>query len=198
MAYPVLAWFRTVALLFLAPTMVVFAQTPQPATMHCTADPSARVPKSQQETLKELQHSAESGPLYRELVSMTGKPRACKVAWKDGDLTLSYSFNEQGLLQVTITPALESAEERLKLPKSPSITEKRALALLKAAVKHSFPPAPGESSEEDSCGMKWSESKETTSSKSREVSYWGDTCNCQARKVYQGDRITELIVSSAC
>jgi hypothetical protein len=139
----------------------------------------------------------ESGPFYRELVSTTGKPQSCKVAWKHGDLTLSYHFNQQGHLQVTITPAIEVEEERLKLPKLQLITEERALALLKAGTKHHFPPTP-KSGGEDGCGMKWGEPKESTSSGSREVAYWGETCNCQARKVYEGNRITELIVSSAC
>ena len=179
MACPVLAWFRfhIAALALLAPPIVVFGQTARPATTHCTADPSATLPKSQRETLKELQQSVESGPLYQELVSTTGKPQSCEVAWKDGDLTLSYLFNKEGRLRATITPAIEVEEERVKLPKLQPITEERALALLKAGAKHHFPPTP-ESSGEDGCGIKWGEPKERTSSGSRVVAYWGQTCNC--------------------
>ena len=142
MACPVLAWFRfhIAALALLAPPIVVFGQTARPATTHCTADPSATLPKSQRETLKELQQSVESGPLYQELVSTTGKPQSCEVAWKDGDLTLSYLFNKEGRLRATITPAIEVEEERVKLPKLQPVTEEQALALLKAGAKHHFHP----------------------------------------------------------
>jgi hypothetical protein len=186
MACPVIAWFRfrTAALALLAPPMAVFAQTAQPATMQCTPDTSAKVPKSQRETLQKLQQSVESGPLYRELVSASGKPQACKVTLEKNAMTLTYLFNEEGHLQVTIDPTIEFSEEKVKLPKLPPITEEQALALLKAAEKHSFG--------ENGCGIKWSKplSKRRTPGL-REVSYLGDVA-CAASKLYRGDRIAEL------
>lgn len=184
--------FGAAAVVLLVPPSVVIAQTAQP-TMHCWQNSSIKMPKAQRQTLKALQDYAESSPLYRELVSKTGKPQACKVTWTDQHMALSYLFNEQARLQVTTDPTIEYTEESAKL--STPITEEEALALLKAAAKHSF-AAFGE----NDCGIEWNKPSDgkPTASGSHEVSYWGGTCNCQARKVYQEHRITGLIVSSAC
>lgn len=194
MAWPFLASLRfpTAALVLLASPMVVFAQgaqTAQPATMQCTEDPAAKVPASQRETLKELQQGVESGPLYQELVSTSGKPQACKVTREDkfNEVTLTYLLNEQWRLEATINPAVEYLEQNVKLTR---ITEERALALLMAAVKHSFGGR---------CGITWSKPSERTAPGLREVFYRGNaTCRCAARKVYVGGRITELSVIRTC
>ena len=149
----------------------------------------AAVPAPQRKAFREFQAQVESGPFYRELAGKAGKAEACAIR-RDGDnIKLTYTFAEEGRLEATVNPAIEFAEQRASMR---SITEQRALALLHDAEKHAFGA--------DGCGIEWKEpEKEVTDAPgSSAVVYRGDACNCQAREVFEGGRITALVLRSAC
>lgn len=187
MACSVLGCMRLSVVLLFAGSLVAPAQGIGLEAGHCSTG-SATVPASQKKAFKEFQQRVESGPFYGELVSKTGKPTACSVTLQNGNIRLVYLFHQQGRLQATTNPDIEFSEQKVKLP---SLTEDKALTLLKAGEKDFFG--------QDGCGINWTEpSKEKTESGVPEVVYRGDTCNCQAHEVYKGSLVTELILRGAC
>jgi hypothetical protein len=169
-------------------TACLLAVAPAMAFADCSAG-SAALPASQRKAFREFQDQVESGPFYRELAGKAGKAEACVIR-RDGDnIKLTYTFAEEGRLEATVNPTIEFAEQRATMR---SITEQRALALLHDAEKHTFGA--------DGCGIEWREpEKEATDAPgSSAVVYRGDACNCQAREVFEGGRIIELVLSSAC
>ena len=161
---------------------------PATAFAECSAASSV-VPAAQRKAFRQFLAQTQSGPFYRELAGKAGKAEACAVS-RDGDnLKLAYTFADQGHLDATLNPAIEFAEQRATMR---SITEQRALALLHDAEKHAYGA--------DGCGIEWKgpEKEATDAPGSSAVVYRGDACNCQAREVFEGGRITAIVLRSAC
>jgi len=169
-------------------TACLLTVAPAVAFAECSTGLAA-LPAPQRKAFREFQAQVESGPFYRELAGKAGKSEACAIR-RDGDtIKLTYTFAEEGRLEATVNPAIEFAEQRASMR---SIIEQRALALLHDAEKHAFGA--------DGCGIEWKEpEKEVTDAPgSSAVVYRGDACNCQAREVFEGGRITAIVQRSAC
>jgi hypothetical protein len=155
-----------------------------------SASLKAETSPSDAQEIQEFRKRVESGPFYAEMVRRLGKPQSCENKKDQQELDVTCVFRKNGRLQARSNSAIEFSELRMNLLR---ISAESALALLKAAEKHSYG--------RDGCGIAWDHP--TTESKgqragSREVVYRGDVCNCQASVVYDHHSVVALVLRSAC
>jgi hypothetical protein len=155
----------------------------------CSSKMNPGISGTTQADFQNLWQRSQTVPFYTELVHKLGKPLSCTAQFSNGNIAVSYEFRENGRVISRINPILELSEERLdfRVPKA------RALALLKETEKDLY----GQSG----CGVSWSRPVRKPSAErrgSREIVYRGDTCNCQAREIYDDDAIVALVLKSAC
>jgi len=152
----------------------------KPSDCSSTADPNVLA----------LQKSTNAGPFYKELLRRYGKPISCTLEVDSGKTRLTYAFRGPAQLVMQVDPEIELSEERMQVRR---MDGKKAMELLKAAEKDSYPP--------DGCGIAWNRPAEETpgtSPGSREAVYRGTDCNCQARVAFQNNYAVSLVVKSAC
>ena len=160
-----------------------------PETLACSGDLSG-ASTALQNQYPSFKQRIETGPLYRTLVLRIGPPYDCQRTSASGALHLSYSFAKGATLTAQIDPRIEFFEQRLDFV---AFTEQEAKALLQEEEKHAFGTK--------GCGIAWQESdaEETPiSDGAREVIYRGDVCNCQARILSKGGKVSAMILRSAC
>jgi len=161
---------------------------PVMAFADCSAE-SAILSGPLHKAFREFVARTKAGPFYRELAGKSGAAGACALSRNGDNMMLVYTFANGGRLQATVNPAIEFAEQRATVS---SITEDRALALLRNAERHAFGA--------DGCGIEWKEPEKEGSAApgSSEIVYRGDTCNCQGRELVKDGRVIALILRSAC
>ena len=101
-----------------------------------------------------------------------------------------YEFPRNGTLVAQTDPRIEFSEQRVNLQ---GLDEDQAKSLLQAAEANAF-GATG-------CGLDWehhSTEEPGTFGGSQEVVYRGDACNCQARVLYDDEKVIGLVLRSAC
>jgi len=155
----------------------------------CTGDLS-RAPSELQSAYPPLRHHIEAGPLYQTLKQRLGPPRSCARSVQGRALRLAYEFPRNGALVAQIDPRIEFSEQRVKLQ---GLEEVEAKSLLQAAETNAF-GATG-------CGINWERpvtEEPGTFGGSSEVVYRGDACSCQARVVYEDEKVIGLVLRSAC
>jgi hypothetical protein len=137
----------------------------------------------------QFQRRVESGAFYRAVIRQVGKAKSCRMKLVDADTTVRYTFDGNAGLEAEIDPSIEYSEQRLQLG---GTNEKTAVTLLKEEELDSF----GHSG----CGIRWSHPAREPSEApgAVEVIYRGDVCNCQARLIYRGASIVELVFTSTC
>jgi len=129
-----------------------------------------------------------SGPFFLAIAKQLGAPQNCtRTADGDSGLSLAYVF-ASGALTARLQPDIEFYEQRLDLR---GLSEDDAARLLRAEEKAAF---------SDGCEISWASPTTENSSidSSRTVTYRGDTCNCQAGKLYDGNTLIGLFFRSAC
>jgi hypothetical protein len=155
----------------------------------CTGDLSKAAAKLQK-AYPSFQRHIEAGPLYQALEQRLGPPRRCARSLQAGALRLTYEFPRNGALVAQIDPRIEYSEQRVNLQ---GLEEAEAKGLLQAAETNAF-GATG-------CGLNWERSvteEPGTIGSSSEVVYRGDACNCQARVVYDDEKVIGVVLRSAC
>jgi hypothetical protein len=155
----------------------------------CTGDLS-RAPSELQSAYPPLRHRIEAGPLYQELQKRLGPPRSCARSVQAGGLRLAYEFPRSGALVAQIDPRTEFSEQRANIQ---GLDEAEAKSLLQSAETSAFGPT--------GCGLDWERpgtEEPGTYGGSSEVVYRGDACNCQARVVYDDEKVIGLVLRSAC
>jgi hypothetical protein len=192
MARPVLAPVRFCAAALLLALSLLGGRvggSQSPASLCSSSDP-AGIPVSSQKQVRDLQQRVEAGPFYRKMVQLLGKPQSCNVK-QDGDsIALSYAFRDDAHLDAQADSAIESSMQRAEFR---GLNREKALALLKKGESRSYG--------KDGCGIDWNKSQDQPMGDppgSRATVFRGDSCNCQARIVYQGDSVVALVLSSAC
>lgn len=155
------------------------------ASLICSGDLS-HASSELQSAYPPLRHRIEAGPLYQALEKRLGSPRSCARSVQAGGLRLTYEFSRNGALVAHIDPRTEFSEQRVNLQ---GLDEAEAKSLLQAAETNAF-GATG-------CGLNW-ERPEGSLGGSSEVVYRGDACNCQARIVYEDEKVIGLVLRSAC
>jgi len=93
---------------------------------------------------------------------------------------------EDAQVNSTIESSMQRAESR-------GLNREKALALLKKGESDSYGKA--------GCGIEWSKPEDQSMGDppgSRATVFRCDSCNCQARIIYQGDSVVALVLSSAC
>jgi hypothetical protein len=155
----------------------------------CTGDLS-KAPSELQSAYPPLRHHIEAGPLYQALEQRLGPPQSCARSVQGGALRLAYEFPRNGTLVAQIDPRIEFSEQRVNLR---GLEEAEAKSLLQAAETNTF-GATG-------CGINWERpvtEEPGTFGGSSEVVYRGDACNCQARVVYDDEKVIGVVLRSAC
>ncbi len=155
----------------------------------CSGDLS-HAPSELQSAYPPLRHRIEAGPLYQALEQRLGPPRSCARSVQAGALRLTYEFPRNGVLVAQVDPRIELSEQRVNLQGLEEIEAKR---LLQAAEINVF-GATG-------CGLNWEQTtveEPGTFGGSSEIVYRGDACNCQARVVYDDERVIGVLLLSAC
>jgi hypothetical protein len=182
MARPVLAPVRFCAAALLLALSLLGGRvggSQSPASLCSSSDP-AGIPVSSQKQVRDLQ----------QRVQLLGKPQSCNVK-QDGDsIALSYAFRDDAHLDAQADSAIESSMQRAEFR---GLNREKALALLKKGESRSYG--------KDGCGIDWNKSQDQPMGDppgSRATVFRGDSCNCQARIVYQGDSVVALVLSSAC
>jgi hypothetical protein len=160
-----------------------------PEAIACSGDLSG-ASTALQNQFPSFKQRIETGPVYRTLVQRIGPPRDCQRTTASGVLHLRYSFPKGATLTAQIDSRIEFFEERVDFS---AFTQSEAKELLKAAEKHAFGA--------NGCGIAWKETdaeESHSSSGLQETIYRGDVCNCQARVLSNGGRISAIILRSAC
>ena len=155
----------------------------------CTGDLS-QAPSELQSAYPPLRHHIEAGPLYQALKQRLGPPRSCARSVQGRALRLAYEFPRNGTLVAQIDPRIELSEQRVNIQ---GLEDAEAKSLLQAAETNAF-GATG-------CGLNWERpvtEEAGTFGGSSEVVYRGDACNCQARVVYDGEKVIGVVLRSAC
>ena len=163
--------------------------TAKASPLICAGDLS-HAPSELQSAYPPLRHRIEAGPLYHALEQRLGPPRSCARSVQAGALRLAYEFPRNGTLVAQIDPRIELSEQRVYLQ---GLEDAEAKSLLQAAETNAF-GATG-------CGLNWEQpiTEEPGSfGGSSETVYRGDACNCQARVVYDGEKVIGLVIRSAC
>jgi hypothetical protein len=145
---------------------------------------------SSQKQVRELQRRVEGGPFYKKMLQQLGDPQSCKAKLDGDNIWLSYAFRDDARLDARINSTIESSEQRAAFR---GLSRKEALALLKKGESNSF--------SRDGCGIDWNRPEDRAMADlpgSRETEFRGDSCNCQARVVYQGNVVVALVLRSAC
>jgi hypothetical protein len=169
----------------------ITVQDPSNSTSQCrSSDPEIR----------QLQQWAESSPLYRELANRFGGPKTCASRRDDLETDISYQFGENARLDILTNPTIELSEQHLHLR---DITTESAIKLLKSAELYSYPSR--------GCGIGWNHPSTNSpapdqsqagskggNAASREVTYRGNLCNCEASIIYEHNSVAELALRSAC
>ena len=147
--------------------------------------------KSLDHKAQESQQQLVRGAFYKELLRRFGQPIACSVDKKDGATKLTYGFRGGARLISRTDLRIEFSEVRVELLR---MDQAKAIALLKRVELEAY--APG------GCGILWTSGEEERLASgptgTREIVYRGDTCNCQARLIYQNDSCVSLVLRSAC
>jgi hypothetical protein len=124
------------------------------------------------------------------MLQQLGKPQTCSAKHEGDAISLSYDFPKDAHLDEQVNRAIESSRQRATFP---GLNREMALALLKNGESDSYG--------KDGCGIDWRRPADETTDDppgSRATVFRGDSCNCQARIVYQGDSVVALVLSSAC
>jgi hypothetical protein len=192
MARPVLARVRWCAIvLLLVPTLLACrmgkAQSPPPG---CIPPELEAMTAASQKQVRDLQQHIEAGPFYKKMLQQLGKPQSCRVRQEGDAIALSYAFSKDARLEAQADAAIESSMLRATFP---GLNREKALALLKKGESDSYA--------KDGCGIDWKKPEDQSMGSpagSHATVFRGDTCNCQARIVYQGNAVVALVLSSAC
>jgi len=187
-ARPILGLRRCV--LIFAAFAAATASGQRSSVAECAPDGSAAVPPAQQGGVREFERQVKSGPFYKELTRRFGTPEACKTTLDDGNINLSFTYHGDARLNAKMDSRIEFTEQRAQLS---GMSEKSGIALLKQAEANAFGT--------HGCGIVWKAPAETIAGEragSHEAVYRGDTCNCQARVIYEGSSVVGLVLSSAC
>jgi hypothetical protein len=172
---------------FLLAGYVGWSQSPAST---CSPPNLASLAASSQKQVRELQKRVEAGPFYRKMRQQLGKPQSCDVK-QDGDsIALSYAFRNDAHLEAQVNSTIESSRQRAEFR---GLSREKALALLKKGESNSYG--------KDSCGVDWSKPEDQSLEDppgSRATVFRGNSCNCQARIVYQGNSVVAVVLSSAC
>jgi hypothetical protein len=156
----------------------------------CSSRELAAATESRQKQARDLEQGVTTGPFYQELQRKFGNPKTCRLKMDEDSITLSYAFRNHARLQARVSSAIEYAEQRADLR---GLSSDKALQLLKAAEEESFG--------HHGCGMDWNkpESDATEDSPgSHAIVFRGDSCNCQARVLYQGTSVIGMVLSHSC
>jgi hypothetical protein len=139
-----------------------------------------------QRTYVQFKRSVESSPLARRL----GRAVSCEARADGGAIQLTYESSTGAKLVAHRDPALESTEQRLS---ERGMTREAAVALLQRTERWAFG--------DKGCSIAWTKPPEGGAAViggRRDLVYRGDDCNCQARLVYSGNALTEVVFLSAC
>jgi hypothetical protein len=160
-----------------------------PASL-CSSPDLGSMPGASQKQVRDLEKRVEAGPFYKRMVQLLGKAQSCNVK-QDGDsIALSYAFRNDARLDAQANSTIESSLQRAEFR---GLNREKALALLKKGESDSYG--------KDGCGIDWNKPEDQSMEDppgSRAMVFRGDSCNCQARIVYQGDSVVALVLSSAC
>ena len=105
-------------------------------------------------------------------------------------MRITYEFPHNGTLVAQTDPRIEFSEQRVSMQ---GLDEDEARSLLRAAEANAF-GATG-------CGLDWEHhitEEPGTFGGSQEVVYRGDACNCQARVLYDDEKVIGLVLRSTC
>ena len=155
----------------------------------CTGDLS-KASAPLQKAYPSFQRRIQAGPFYHALETQLGPARTCTRSVQAGALRIAYEFPHNGTLVAQTDPRIEFSEQRVSLQ---GLDEDEAKTLLQAAEANAF-GATG-------CGLDWGHHTTEdpgTFGGSPEVVYRGDACNCQARVLYDDERVIGLMLRSAC
>jgi hypothetical protein len=187
---------RRALVLILAVFAAACASGQRSSAAECAApDSSAAVPPAQQDGVREFERQVKSGPFYKELTRRFGTPEACKTTLDDGNINLSFTYRGDAHLSAKMDSRIEFTEQRVQLSgiSAKTWSAKTGIALLKQAETNAFGT--------HGCGIVWKAPAETIAGEragSHQAVYLGDTCNCQARVIYEGSSVVGLVLSSAC
>jgi hypothetical protein len=180
---------RAIVLIFAA--FVAATSNAQPASSaDCAPVGLAAVPAGRQGAVQEFERRVKLGPFYKELTRRFGIAEFCKVTLDDGSIGLSFTYHGDARLNATMETQIEFAEQRVQFS---GLNAKSSIALLKKAEAYAFGT--------HGCGIEWKTPAETIAGErvgSREEVYRGDTCNCQARVIFEGSSVVGLVLRSAC
>jgi hypothetical protein len=155
----------------------------------CTGDLS-KASTPLQKAYPSFQRQIQAGPFYHALEQQLGPARSCTRSVQAGALRIAYEFPHNGTLVAQTDPRIEFSEQRVSLQ---GLDEDEAKSLLQAAEANAF-GAPG-------CGLDWEHhitEEPGIFGGSQEVVYRGDACNCQARVLYDDEKVIGLVLRSAC
>jgi hypothetical protein len=192
MARPVLERARLcAAALLLAPSLLAgragWTQTPAPS---CTPPELNGMAAASQKQVRDLEQRVLAGPFYKKMLQQLGKPQSCSAKQEGDAIALSYAFPKDARLDAQTNAAIESSMQKAAFP---GLNREKALALLKKGEAESYG--------KDGCGIDWKRPEDESIDDppgSHATVFRGDSCNCQARIVYQGDSVVALVLSSAC
>ena len=141
-------------------------------------------------TAQKLEQQSARSAFYRELARRYGRPLSCSLNLEAGNISVAYTFRHHAGLVATTNPSIEFSDQTLVLP---GMSVEKATDLLKGAEKESYTP--------HGCGISWDKPDSDgpgAKAGTREVVYRGDTCNCQARLLYEKNSVVMLILRSSC
>jgi len=182
---------RHVVIASLAILVTSCSRTPEPdaqteeATVECST--SGLTDARDAEAFADMRRVSATTPAYSAL-ALLSPVRSCRGTSQSGEVALEYSFANQDTLTFTRNSAIEYSQQeaRLAAPRDLHATE-----LLRLVERASFSP--------DGCGMDWEEAVSSSESGATETTYYGETCNCQARVRSDGSGKTlGFVFRSAC
>ncbi|HUD12237.1 MAG TPA: hypothetical protein VMQ56_01165 [Terracidiphilus sp.] len=156
----------------------------------CAPPELASMAAASQKQVRDLQQRVEAGPFYKKMLQQLGKPQSCSVKQEGDSIALSYAFRDEAHLDAQVNATIESSMQRAEFR---GLNREKALALLKKGESESYGKG--------GCGIDWSKPEDQSMGDppgSHATVFRGDSCNCQARIVYQGDSVVALVLSSAC
>ena len=139
------------------------------------------------EAFAELRQVSATGPAYGALARLSPL-RSCRGTSQAGEVSLEYAFANNDTLTFTRDPAIEYSQQeaRLAAPRDLQATE-----LLRLVERASFSP--------EGCGIDWEDAVSSSENGATETTYYGETCNCQARVRADGPGKTlGFVFRSAC
>lgn len=180
--------------ILIAAALLLAASAPRGATAGGAAEDTAprctgslaAAPDALRQSYAPLVQSVVDGPFYKALVKRSGAPQSCTRAVGDDGLTVDFRAPRGGRLTARIQPEIELSETRLELR---GLSDAAAKRLLRAEEKAAF---------SDGCGIAWDSPEKEPAAGGGAVAWHGDTCNCQARALRQGDKPVVLTFRSAC